>query len=50
MNVGSVHEGSASNFEAQPLARHVLSYDVGRNVWFIAPYSNFVHVNITLES
>jgi hypothetical protein len=42
-------EGRASNFEAHSLARHVLSYGVGRQLWLLAPYSDHVPVNIISE-
>jgi hypothetical protein len=44
-----VHEGRASNFEAHNLARHALSYGVGRHLWLLAPYSNLIPVNIILD-
>jgi hypothetical protein len=44
-----VHEGRASNFEAHSLARHALSFEVGRHVWLLAPYANYIHVNIITD-
>jgi hypothetical protein len=34
-----VHEFRASNFEAHNLAKHALSFDIGRHIWLANPYS-----------
>jgi hypothetical protein len=34
-----VHELRASNFEAHNLAKHALSFDIGRHIWLANPYS-----------
>ena len=39
-----VLEGRASNFEAHNLAKHMISYGVGRHFWLGTPYSITVHV------
>jgi hypothetical protein len=49
MGCSFAHEGRASYFEAQNLARHMISFGVGRHPWLDIPYSNSIHVNIIAD-
>ena len=43
------YENRASNFEAHNLAKHMISFGAGRQLWLGAPYSVTVSVNILIN-
>jgi hypothetical protein len=44
-----IHEGRASNYEADNLAKHTLSSGVGRHMRLNIPYSSTIPVNVMID-